>query len=281
MNKVASLLGSIGIGAGLMYILDPDRGERRRALIRDKAVKAVNVTETALGKATRDLSNRTTGLIKEGESIFIREVGLTNEMLEARIRSKLGRYASHPRAITVIAEEGRVTLMGPILSDEVQPLIEAVRKVRGVAQIDNQLEVHQTPDIPALQPGGGVTGERPELLQRNWSPAVRLVAGAAGGALAIFGMARRGVLGVTLGTVGLGLITRGVTNTSISELTGLQNLGNLEEGANRNNGSGARRPDANAMGRNTGGGNTQGRNAGTDGVASRQKESAMASRKIE
>ncbi len=36
MNRQLSLLGGIGLGAALMYMVDPDRGKRRRALVRDK-----------------------------------------------------------------------------------------------------------------------------------------------------------------------------------------------------------------------------------------------------
>ena len=36
MNKGVALIGGVGLGAALMYIFDPDRGGRRRALIRDK-----------------------------------------------------------------------------------------------------------------------------------------------------------------------------------------------------------------------------------------------------
>src|SRR4029434_6737668 len=32
--KTLWLLGGLGLGAGLMYLLDPEKGERRRALVR-------------------------------------------------------------------------------------------------------------------------------------------------------------------------------------------------------------------------------------------------------
>ena len=38
----AMLLGGLGLGAALMYVLDPERGKRRRALVRDKAVRAAH-----------------------------------------------------------------------------------------------------------------------------------------------------------------------------------------------------------------------------------------------
>src|SRR5688500_11048557 len=34
MNRTLLLLGGFGLGAGIMYVLDPDRGKRRRALAR-------------------------------------------------------------------------------------------------------------------------------------------------------------------------------------------------------------------------------------------------------
>ena len=36
MNNKTAIVGAVGIGAALMYFLDPDRGKRRRALVRDK-----------------------------------------------------------------------------------------------------------------------------------------------------------------------------------------------------------------------------------------------------
>ena len=40
MNKAAMILTGMGVGAGLMYILDPDRGRRRRTHARDRAAGA-------------------------------------------------------------------------------------------------------------------------------------------------------------------------------------------------------------------------------------------------
>ena len=48
MKEVIALLGGLGAGALLMYLLDPDRGNRRRALIRDKVVKLNRQTQEAL-----------------------------------------------------------------------------------------------------------------------------------------------------------------------------------------------------------------------------------------
>jgi hypothetical protein len=46
------------LGAGLMYIMDPSRGGRRRARVRDKGSRAWRRSSLFLGKAGRDLRNR-------------------------------------------------------------------------------------------------------------------------------------------------------------------------------------------------------------------------------
>lgn len=57
------LLGSgaglgAGIGAGLMYLLDPEGGEKRRALVRDKASQAIQAGGESLRQASRELGER-------------------------------------------------------------------------------------------------------------------------------------------------------------------------------------------------------------------------------
>ncbi len=159
-----TLLGGVGLGAGLMFLLDPDQGRRRRALMRDKAVHSVNVTGTALRKTSRDVGNRARGLAARVEG-RVHSDRASEEVLEARVRSQLGRAVSHPGAIEVRVEDGRVILSGPVLAGEVDDLLSTVRKVRGVRSVESGLEVHAEPgDVPALQGGPARPRARRRLL---------------------------------------------------------------------------------------------------------------------
>jgi hypothetical protein len=69
-NNGLTLIGGIGMGAALMYMLDPDRGRRRRALARDQLAHVAKRVPDALDATARDLQNRTRGLVAEASSIF-------------------------------------------------------------------------------------------------------------------------------------------------------------------------------------------------------------------
>lgn len=154
MNKKLTLIGAAGMGAGLMYFFDPDRGKRRRRLLRDKAVHLGRIANDAAGKTRCDIRNHLRGVFARVESVFVDNGAVSNDVLEARVRSKLGRVVSHPKAIEVKAVDGLIILSGPILAAEVHPLLDGVIHVRGVKNIENYLEEHeQAGDIPALQGG--------------------------------------------------------------------------------------------------------------------------------
>ena len=70
MRGIISILAGLGAGAALMYLLDPDRGNRRRALIRDKMVKLNRQTQEAVGGRVTDLGNRAKGMLHEAKSAF-------------------------------------------------------------------------------------------------------------------------------------------------------------------------------------------------------------------
>ena len=199
------LLGGAAIGAGLLYLFDPLRGRRRRAVARDKAVHAVHAGEAALGRAARDLAHRSRGVLAKAGA-RMRSDGPEDRVLEDRVRSRMGHVVSHPHAIEVLADDGEVTLAGEIVDTEAAGLLAAVRSVRGVRKVDDQLRVHKSAEgISALQ--GGSSRAR---ASRSWPPAKRLLATAAGGALALAGLRRRDKLGIALSTAGLGLIARGM-----------------------------------------------------------------------
>lgn len=82
-----TLLGGLGIGIGAgiaaMYLLDPERGRSRRALLRDKLAKWARIgRETAEGKA-KDLRNRTVGVMTEARKTVTGGIGVPDEPLIA------------------------------------------------------------------------------------------------------------------------------------------------------------------------------------------------------
>jgi hypothetical protein len=218
-----AVLAGAGLGAGLMYFLDPQQGRRRRALVRDQFVHALHEIDDAVGVLSRDLGNRSRGAWSGLRSLPGRLTGeaVPDDVLLGRVRAKLGRYVSHPRSIEVDVSGGRISLTGPTLAHEVDDLLEAVASVPGVTEVENRLEVHDRPgDVPGLQGGRGRVGERAELWQSNWSPTARLLVGAAGGALLMTGAGRRGLAGLALGGLGAGLLARAVTNIPFQDWTG-------------------------------------------------------------
>ena len=222
MNKGLRLMSVAGLGAGLMYLFDPDQGKRRRALVRNKITHASKVATDVAGKTSRDVRNHVLGVFAEVESLFLKNGLPSDDVLEARVRSKLGRVVSHPSAIEVKAVDGLIILTGPILTKEEHPLLESVIGILGVKSIENRLELHESADdIPALQGGRKRQGARFGPLKTNWSPTTRFVATAAGGALAIYGARRRGVVGSAVSTAGLGILTRALTNFETGRLLGL------------------------------------------------------------
>lgn len=222
MKKTTAVISGLGIGAGLMYVFDPERGKRRRAQMSDKVRHIANVTDDAIGKTSRDLANRVTGIVAQAESLFMNGEA-PDEVLVARVRSKLGRVVSHPSSIKVAAAAGQVTLTGPVLAREVQGLLTSVSGIKGVIGVENLLEVHDQPGkVSGLQDGRETLGERWALMQKNWSPTTRLIAGTAGGALALYAAKRRGLIGAAIGPFGFAMLSRALTNLEIRRIVGLE-----------------------------------------------------------
>jgi hypothetical protein len=120
----------------------------------------------------------------------------------------------------VSARGGDVILHGDILADEVSTLLSGVRSVSGVTSVENRLHVHESAEgISSLQGYSEPAGERWEFMKENWSPAFRVLAGALGGGLALYGLRARGPAAKTAGTFGLGLLARGISNTPITSWT--------------------------------------------------------------
>jgi uncharacterized membrane protein len=217
-----AVLTGFGLGIGLMYFLDPERGRRRRALMKDKFAHSMSITADAAGATGRDAAHRAAGTAAWMRGALRRGGPVDDAVLIARVRAQLGRVVSHPHAIEVSAVDGRVTLRGPVLQAEVNQLLNAVGRVPGVRGVVNELDEHKEPgNVPALQGGSVPRPPRADIRQRQWSPTTRLLVGTAGSALTGYGASRRDVPGAMLAATGLGLMMQAATNLETRRLTGI------------------------------------------------------------
>src|SRR5262245_31743706 len=122
MSKPIALLAGTGIGAALMYYFDPDRGTRRRSLVRDRVHRARSRARQSADAALKDVSNRARGTFAELRGALGAQF-VPDEVLVERVRSKLGRCMSHPSSVHVTAHDGRVVLSGSILASEVRSVL--------------------------------------------------------------------------------------------------------------------------------------------------------------
>jgi hypothetical protein len=141
------------IGAGLMFLFDPKGGNRRRALLRDKAKHYGRVASRQVRKHAHYGLGRAKGMIAEARASLKHEE-IDDQQLRERVRSAMGRAVSHPHSIQVDVRDCVVSLSGPILAHEVDDLMHCIWDVRGVADVIDNLDVHEHPGtIPGLQRG--------------------------------------------------------------------------------------------------------------------------------
>ena len=117
-----------------------------------------------------------------------------------------------PSAIDPILENGRVYLHGLVLASEVALLLAAIHDVEGVTEVENRLEVRESPkDLAAFRKGA-----------KRWvGPAARVLTGTTGSALALAGLKNKNV---ALGAVGLGILAHGLANPDVKQLAGRLHL---------------------------------------------------------
>ncbi|MDY7232549.1 SRPBCC family protein [Hyalangium rubrum] len=221
MTRAGWAIGGVGLGAGLMYWADPRSGRVRRAHVREKALHLLHGVRSAFEVVRRDMSHRARGLLYRGR-VKLHPEDVDDVTLEARVRSAMGRVCSHPGAIQVACRHGQVELKGPILASESKRVLACVRRVRGVREIDDDLEVHEhAGHHPDLQGDATRPGSRPELLQRSWSPTARFLVGLGSVGLLGYGLSRGGKAAPVLGGVSLLLGLRSLTNLELKRLTGV------------------------------------------------------------
>ena len=197
MNRGIAMIGTAGLGAGLMYLLDPDRGHRRRARIKNW-----------LSNHTGNLTSEVRGLAGKVQSRWT-DSGVEDAIMD-RINHVIKSISSTPQAIQASFRRGKLTLKGHGTTEEMKKLIGELRSIPGVQAVENFLE-HRGSDV------------RDVLRKGKWSnTTARWVAGAAGGGLAVYGATRRDRLGASLGAVGMSMLLSGAANRGPRRIMGMR-----------------------------------------------------------
>jgi len=141
-------LGAI-VGAFAAMLLDPARGAARRSRVRDRARSLSRQTKVEAAKRARDVRQRAAGRRYERQHA---DETVPDDVLVERVRAQLGKRTRHAGSIGVQALNGTVVLSGPIVRDELKPLLEMVMTIRGVRGIDNRLAPQdEAGSAPGLQ----------------------------------------------------------------------------------------------------------------------------------
>src|SRR5688500_4559928 len=131
MQHSLSWIGPLSLGAALMYLFDPSDGRRRRAQLGDRTVSAARRTREGATAAARDCQNRARGVaarLRDEDDAGL----VVDAIVDARVRTAIGRVSTHPGAIAVAVVGGIVELNGPVLASEHDAVIDAVANTRGV-----------------------------------------------------------------------------------------------------------------------------------------------------
>ncbi|HWL87014.1 MAG TPA: hypothetical protein VNO21_14505 [Polyangiaceae bacterium] len=181
MRTAKIFLLGLGVGSGATFFFDPQKGPRRRALMRDQAIHVAGEVREHVDAGLRDLGHRLHGMMSSATG-FVHALSarsaVPDDVVQARVRSALGHVCSHPHAIHVTVDQGCVELTGVVLNHERASVIRHLSRVRGVSLVKDLLEAHTHEDaIPMLQ--GPPRRARPALVRGLSSPAGRLVVGSA------------------------------------------------------------------------------------------------------
>jgi len=139
VSQTACALGSLALGAGLVWLFDPRQGRSRRAWLRDKSMKSVRETGEFFRRTGRYVTDRLRGTVAETRGYLADSGEEDDEKLSARVRSELGRIVPNMSDVTVTAEGGCVIIQGQVDAPEIESIGNFVLGIRGVRGMENQL----------------------------------------------------------------------------------------------------------------------------------------------
>lgn len=211
------LLGGIATATTAAYFLDRENGRERRTRFARTAERLTKTIGDGAALGLRDSQHRLVGMAKHAWYNFRRE-HLEDRVLVERIRSRMGRIVSHPHKIHVASDDGVVTLWGEASHDEAPKLRHLVNAMRGVIQVRDYVEIREAGE-PLARPDTLRNARHATRL--NWSPWQRLLATAAGTAVAAYGWRRKDKIGFCISLLGAGVAAQGLMKRNIHSFLAL------------------------------------------------------------
>jgi hypothetical protein len=194
VNNVAKSVLGIAATAGAVYFFDPDSGRRRRVLLRDQCARAARSVDLETRDARHNLSHRMQDLASKAKSSVSHPT--SDKAICTHARKAIHHAVSHPDAIGCTVKAGNVFLRGDVFSHEHQGVLDEIRTVEGVHIITDHLVPREVGEgVRPLTNGSGKVGD-------GWSVTGRLLVGAAGCALLVWGVKERKTIGEFGTTVG-------------------------------------------------------------------------------
>ena len=131
----ALVLGALAAGMGAMWLFDPSRGRGRRAWIVQKGNRVVHETGHFMRSTGTHLRNKAKGYYHEAGSM------VSDTDLAHNARAALDRLGEYASSIRIAAEHGYIRLTGRAPTDIVDDVLRAIRNLKGVLGVENELEV--------------------------------------------------------------------------------------------------------------------------------------------
>ena len=137
-------MGGIALGALAMYLADPVQGRRRRALLQDKFTHVSHSTSRLVDKKLHAAHNRWSGLLAGLLRILAPRQAkpVDDHVLEARVRSRLGRAMCPTCDVEVHAHQGAVTLSGNLDNATQARMMRLVAAIPGVDSVAGVSQPH-------------------------------------------------------------------------------------------------------------------------------------------
>ncbi len=140
--KLSRLVMVGAAGAALAYFFDPDRGDRRRSLARDRVSAFLRRGRRSATQRAELAAGRASGATADAVS-ELRPVEYDDATLSEKVYTYLNADPRYNGRVNVSAQNGEVVLIGEV--DDPDDVVRRVRKVKGVGPIKSLLHPPGTP----------------------------------------------------------------------------------------------------------------------------------------